>query len=147
MAVLVYGCDMGKSALLVALSPRPWAYVIGSFCVMGHIFSPYLKFKGGKGIATASGVLMGIAPSIWFVCMLVWAGIVAATGYVSLGCLMLSLGYWGGLMIRNQPMEDIVGMGIIVACVFWAHRSNIGRLLNGTEYCFKKREKNTKHKK
>ncbi len=141
LAVLVYGCDMAKSAILVAISPRPYAFVIGAMCVIGHIFSPYLRLKGGKGIATASGVLMGINPGVWLVCVLVWASIVAVTGYVSLSCLLMSLGYWLFLVLTSSPLWDVIGMGVIVACVTWAHRSNIQRLLKGTEYSFKHRKK------
>jgi len=104
-------------------------------CVWGHIFSPWLGFKGGKGIAVAIGCLFvtyGVVPSI--IELLIFAVLVVATRYVSVGsiaaalaCPLLSLWvFWG-----NWPA--VLLCSIAGLTVFWAHRGNLARLREGTE--------------
>ena len=104
-------------------------------CVWGHIFSPWLNFKGGKGIATAVGnefVMYGPIPAI--IELLIFAILVPITKYVSFGSVAAAL--------ACVPIAVIVFWGNPVAVIFasagaltvvWAHRGNIKRLLNGTE--------------
>lgn len=104
-------------------------------CIWGHIFSPWLKFKGGKGIAVAVGCLVVM---FGFVGMLIEVGLFAllviVTRYVSVGsiaaaaiCPFLSLYfYWGDWV-------GVVCCTLAALTVIWAHRSNISRLLSGTE--------------
>jgi glycerol-3-phosphate acyltransferase PlsY len=104
-------------------------------CVWGHVFSPWLGFKGGKGIAVAIGCLFvtyGVVPSI--IELLIFAVLVVATRYVSVGsiaaalaCPLLSLWvFWG-----NWPA--VLLCTIAGLTVFWAHRGNLARLREGTE--------------
>jgi len=119
---------------------RVWERVLlGFIAVLGHSFSPFLKFRGGKGVATSLGVLIGLTVKItvlrpillWAV--LIWLSVFVATGFVSLAS-MVSVTAVPFLMVAlNQPLE-IVSLGIIL-CLFvvWRHRSNIHRLLTGKE--------------
>ena len=104
-------------------------------CVYGHIFSPWLKFKGGKGIAVAIGCLFvtfGVVPSI--IELAIFAVLVVVTRYVSVGSMAAALAcpflalwvFWG-----NWPA--VVFCAITGLTVFWAHRANLGRLLRGEE--------------
>lgn len=104
-------------------------------CTWGHIFTPWLKFKGGKGIAVAIGCLFvtfGPIPSILE--LLIFAVLVVATRYVSVGSMAAALAcpffalwvYWG-----NWPA--VLFCSIAGLTVFWAHRGNLARLRAGTE--------------
>ena len=104
-------------------------------CVYGHIFTPILKFKGGKGVAVAFGCLFatfGVVPSI--VELSIFAVLVIATKYVSVGSMAAALAcpfialwlFWG-----NWPA--VVICSIAGLTVFWAHRGNLRRLLDGEE--------------
>lgn len=104
-------------------------------CVYGHIFSPWLKFKGGKGIAVAIGCLFvtfGPIPAI--IELAIFAVLVATTKYVSVGsmaaalaCPLLSLWvFWGNWIA-------VLFCSITGLTVFWAHRGNLARLREGTE--------------
>lgn len=104
-------------------------------CTLGHIFSPWLKFKGGKGIAVAAACLLFVYGPVGFLVeVLVFAGGIALTRCVSVGsiaaavvCPLLGLYfYWG----QWAPWIIILATACVVV---WAHRANIGRLRAGTE--------------
>ena len=109
--------------------------------ILGHNFPCYLKFKGGKGIAATAGLLAALDLRLGFLCLFVFVAIVAVSRYVSLGSLVISLIFliWNVCMAKSYgiPPECIleydVLAGIICAMAFWRHRSNISRLLHGTE--------------
>lgn len=142
----VFALDFGKGLLsgflgtLVAswVAPELSGVAIAAAflgCVWGHIFSPWLGFKGGKGIAVAIGCLFLTFGVAWSLVELAsFVVVVAATRYVSAGSLVAAVlcpfialhEYWG----------DWVAFALIAAAaitVVWAHRSNIGRLVRGEE--------------
>lgn len=104
-------------------------------CVWGHIFSPWLKFKGGKGIAVAIGCLF-VVFGVWGACLelAVFIVLVLVTRYVSVGSMVAALlcpvlsfvFFWG-----NWPAACVCALGGLT--VFWAHRENLKRLIAGTE--------------
>jgi len=101
--------------------------------ILGHTFSVFLKFKGGKGVATGLGVVFGIAPYNFVLCFALGMGIIALTGYVSLasmtGAVFLSI-----LMFSTrQPAPYAWGILLLAAYVIYKHVPNIKRLINGTE--------------
>lgn len=107
--------------------------------IVGHIWTIFAGFKGGKGVGTAAGVFMGLAPLALSLALIIFVIIVAVTKYVSLGSLLASLSLGIVLYIQrfifNQDIPDvllIVG-SIIVSLIWVAHISNIKRLLSGTE--------------
>ena len=115
--------------------------VCGMVAVLGHMFSPFVGFKGGKGVATGAGVVLAMAPLAFLGAFLVWAILVYLTGYVSLGSVvaaailpLLTLWLYPG---RPTVVWIEAGLG---ALIIWMHRANIRRLLNGTESRFRKRE-------
>ncbi len=127
---------------LAKLDPE-WGVLFGLAAIMGHAFPVYLKFKGGKGVATSAGMLLGVAPlavgigiGVWIVCMVVWR-------YVSLASMAaaatIAVAVWivedKGLVINSA----LTALGVMV---IWLHRANMKRLLNGTESrAGKKKEK------
>jgi glycerol-3-phosphate acyltransferase PlsY len=112
----------------------------GLAAVVGHVFSVFVRFKGGKGVATASGVVLALAPWALLAVTVVWALLVWLTGYVSLASIVAAslfpLAAWLLHDVRGIPLlADIA----LAAFLVWKHRSNLQRLLRGTESRFGKR--------
>lgn len=111
--------------------------------ILGHDFPVFMKFKGGKGIATSFGMLIAIFPVCLPLCVIAFAVSVAATRYVSLGSIMAAvvfavempiLGYLGYLPFSGTDLLEAEILGLIAAVLaIWLHRSNIVRLLHGNE--------------
>lgn len=102
--------------------------------VAGHNWSIYLKFKGGKGVATTAGALLGLMPVVFVSSLCVWIVIYISFKYVSLAsiCAAISLPFF--LFLYNAPFDYMI-MGIIIALIgLIRHKENIKRLLNGTEH-------------
>ncbi len=118
----------------------------GIAAVIGHIFSLFLNFKGGKGINTAAGMLVGIAPIDISVALIVFVLVLFSTGYVSLGSLSAATAFPTTMFIRfNVFHVDIPSYHTLILfsiattlLLFYAHRANIRRLLNGSENRFNK---------
>lgn len=134
--------DIAKGAVPVLLAPPPpWLPVaVGASAVLGHMFSPYVRFKGGKGVATAAGMFLALAPVAVLVAMLVWALCLWLTGYVSLSSIIavLSVPVWILAVGPYSPYTFWAGVAL-VALIIFAHRRNIARLLAGTESRFRTR--------
>ena len=140
--------DIGKGWLPVwyfpqiqpSASPSTWALAYAGAAVMGHVFSFWVGFKGGKGIATSAGALLGLAPVAVVICLGVWLGVVSVTRIVSLASLSAALALPG--VVYFLPDRDGSSMvwfaGAISVFVVWSHRSNIGRLVRGEEGSFRK---------
>lgn len=121
---------------LMPTSPAWLKIACGCAAILGHNFPLYLQFKGGKGVATSAGVLIGIAPGALLIGLAVFAIVFGASRYVSLGSVMAALIippagawlYWK----QDGPLIPIV-LAILGVLVIWRHKVNIRRLLNGTE--------------
>jgi glycerol-3-phosphate acyltransferase PlsY len=135
--------DMAKGAIPVLLL-GPWAglgnggrILLGLVAVAGHVFSVFMRFKGGKGVATGGGVVAGLAPLAFLVALIVWAIIVKFTGYVSLGsilaALVLPIATW---FLAPERRDVVPWLALLCLLVIWLHRANITRLINGTEHRF-----------
>ena len=142
-AVLVLIGDFGKGFLAAWLGWKLGgsamaAYLAGFCAVVGHMFPLYFGFRGGKGVATAAGVILGTCPQVFVVLAVLFAGIIFFSRYVSLGSISVAAVYpllmlfwiWGIPGFLRVEMLCAAGMA---GLVIWAHRSNIGRLLSGTE--------------
>ena len=141
--------DIAKGAISVLLfarwagaEDRPWLpVVLGGAAVLGHMFSPYVRFKGGKGVATAAGMFLALAPVALLLAIPVWALCLWLTGYVSLSSIVaaLSVPAWVWLTTPDSPYVFWASVALAVLIVF-AHRRNIGRLIAGTENRFRTRK-------
>lgn len=103
--------------------------------VIGHNYPVWLKFQGGKGIATTAGGLLRMMPLVFVTVLLVWIVVFAVSRIVSLAslCAALALPVAAWFFLRGDPV--MLGFTILLAALaFWRHRANIGRLLNGTEH-------------
>ncbi|MCL2064708.1 MAG: glycerol-3-phosphate 1-O-acyltransferase PlsY [Candidatus Cloacimonetes bacterium] len=118
--------------------------LVGIFAILGHTFSMFLSFKGGKGVATSAGVFLALCPLNFLGAILFFMLVVFLTKYVSLGSILAII----ALMISNFMFFDLniyVKIFTLIMAIFiiYTHRTNIKRLLNGTEnkISFKKKEK------
>lgn len=126
-------------------STRPHATYFGILaavlCVIGHTFPIWLGFKGGKGVATSAGVFLGLTPLAATASLLVWVIVFETTRYVSVASIVAAscmpvaialLMHWK--MIEGPAL--LYSSSALAILVFWSHRSNFSRLLNGTEQRF-----------
>jgi glycerol-3-phosphate acyltransferase PlsY len=146
-AVPVALFDIAKGAVPVLLfAPQAsrselFAVACGVAAILGHVFSVFVGFKGGKGVATAAGVMLGLTPLALGVAALVWVVVVRVTGYVSLGSIAAAAVLPVAVYLLEQPnTPELLWIDVLVAAgVIVLHRRNIQRLLNGTENRFGKR--------
>ncbi|HEU4830536.1 MAG TPA: glycerol-3-phosphate 1-O-acyltransferase PlsY [Gemmatimonadales bacterium] len=146
-AVPVGLLDIAKGVIPVVLfapqvsASQRVAAACGVAAVIGHVYSIFVRFKGGKGVATAAGVMLGLAPLAIAVLLIVWAAVVFATGYVSLGSVvaasLLPLAVW---VLHPGARALLPVVALVAAGVVWLHRANIRRLLGGTENRFGRRK-------
>lgn len=105
----------------------------GFFCVLGHIFPCYFKFKGGKGVATSGGMVFAIDWRIALILLAVFIIIVLITKYVSLGSIVMALLYPLFICLFHKSLVLTLIAAVFTVIVVVAHRENIKKLLNHTE--------------
>lgn len=105
----------------------------GFFCVVGHIFPCFFKFKGGKGVATAGGMVFVVDWRIALILLAVFIIVVAFTKYVSLGSIIMALLYPVLMFAFHRSIALTVIAAVFTLIVVTAHRSNIKKLFNHTE--------------
>jgi acyl phosphate:glycerol-3-phosphate acyltransferase len=154
IGLAVFTFDMAKGAFPVYFFPR-WAESLGApfanpviaaiLCgiaaIIGHVRPIYLRFgKGGKGVATAAGVFLALAPVQTLLTLVVFGVVLFSSGYVSLGSLTAGLILPVLLALSIGVRSPIFMISVLVAVfVFWTHRANIARLRSGEEHRFGKR--------
>jgi glycerol-3-phosphate acyltransferase PlsY len=108
-------------------------------CVAGHVFTPYARFKGGKGVATAAGAMSAVQLSALAWSLVVWAIVFALGRRVSASSVAAAAAFPVMLWIsKPRPQQSIIVCGVILAVfLIYTHRENIQRLLNGTEPRFR----------
>ncbi len=120
------------------MDPTPTQLGIASaIAISGHCYPIYLKFKGGKGVATALGIFLLLSPKAVLGALLVFVLAVAITRYISLGSVLAALSAPLLILLFNHPQPILLATLFIAMLVIWRHRSNIRRLLDGTESRFK----------
>lgn len=120
----------------------------GLFAMFGHIFPIYIGFKGGKGVATAAGLVTGILPILTLILIFIWAIITFSTRYVSVASLTVAVLLPISILVKkfvlnyNDPSFYVFFFSVIISLfVIIRHRSNIVRLVNGTENRFGSKKK------
>lgn len=130
--------DIGKGVLAVVLAQsigasRPWVLFIGLSVVIGHIFSIFLGFKGGKGVATALGSVLALEPFLSLCLFGIWIGTVIIFGYSSGGALAAFSAFPILAYFLAGDVQLTFFSLAIFALIVYGHTENISRLLNGTE--------------
>ena len=150
---LCFLCDFLKGFLPVFIVMRlypgqGWLIALTALAAMlGHVFPVYLGFKGGKGVSTAAGAALALCPLAVVIAGAVWAGVFFLSRYVSLASLAAALALpvsaWLLKFFAGFALPLPIGLLLIlfVILTFWRHRSNIVRLMNGTESRFQKEKK------
>jgi glycerol-3-phosphate acyltransferase PlsY len=108
--------------------------------ILGHVRSPFLRWKsGGKGVATAGGVFLALATIPTLLSLVAWGATVYLSGYVSLASLVAAVLLPLSIAILMGLRAPVLALSVLVALfVFWTHRANIGRLLRGEEHRFRR---------
>ena len=153
--LLTFLCDALKGfipAFLLPILGNQMGYdfqglEIGLLCgcaaIAGHNWSIFLKFTGGKGVATTAGVLLGVAPAAVGIGLVTWLLLLLSTRYVSVASMTAAIvvpaaAWW--LYLKDGYLLPVV-LSIIGLLMIWKHRTNIQRLLKGTEHRFNFRKK------
>jgi glycerol-3-phosphate acyltransferase PlsY len=136
VAVLV--CDMLKGYIPAALAAAlfdPWfAIFIAAAPVVGHIYSIFLKGRGGKGIATGAAVVLALVPQVFAIILVVWIVLLLTTRYVSVASLVAAFLVPVLAISLDEPLPYKIAGVLVAVIVWWAHRGNIRRLLAGEEH-------------
>lgn len=147
--VVVLLADAAKGWLAVAVAARlisgwlfsagggktcEWAGICAGFCaVVGHNYTCWLYFKGGKGIATSAGVLGALAPWALLIIFGVWAVVLALGRYVSLASIAAAVALPPAAWLTTRDWALTAAAALLTVLVVYKHRANIERLLGGTE--------------
>jgi acyl phosphate:glycerol-3-phosphate acyltransferase len=141
ISALVLICDILKGAIPVFIAysfdRSPWFVgAVAVLAVVGHCWSPFIEFDGGKGVATGAGALIALQPWVAFAILLMVA-IVVLTHYVSLGSIVTAVSIGIALSVAalwdREPPAIAIAALMIAAIIVWRHRGNIDRLLHGSE--------------
>lgn len=135
--------DLAKGFVPAALFPQwdgspewSWALAYGAAAIVGHVFPVYMRFRGGKGVATAAGVFLAIAPKAVVPAVVAWLVLLWLSRMVSLASITAAITLIAGLVVA-EDRPAVLALGVAVALfVIYAHRSNIGRIMRGEEHRF-----------
>lgn len=127
------------AALFPVLADTPtlgWTLAFGTAAIIGHVFSVFVRFRGGKGVATAAGVFLAVAPAAVLAGFVVWIVTLWVGRMVSLASIL-----GASVMVAAVAITDdrpaVLALGVAVAAfIVFAHRTNIRRMLKGEEYRF-----------
>lgn len=136
LAALTLVLDALKATFAVILATTLYGseagLLAGAAAFIGHLFPIWLGFKGGKGVATYIGVLLGVAPATVLIFAFVWLLIARLSRYSSLSALIATLVIPVALWIMGLPQVSLV-MAVLTVISWWRHKTNIERLISGTE--------------
>ena len=135
--------DVGKGILALTLARSlldapvyHWLALVGGAVFLGHIFPVYLRFKGGKGVAAALGVVLFLSPETAFVLIVLFSSVLYFTRYVSLGSLCAAVGLPVAMAFLGRSRHYVTLALVMSFLVIYTHRENIHRLLAGQESKF-----------
>ena len=114
-----------------------WTMLTGMAAFVGHCWPIYLKFRGGKGVATALGIFLYLAPLQTLIAIVLFAATVRLSGYVSLGSMGAAVSLPVMVWLGNGPNDLLIITGIIALLIVLKHQENIRRLLRGEEKSWK----------
>jgi glycerol-3-phosphate acyltransferase PlsY len=135
--------DIAKGAVPTIILPglvgtEAWLpLAVGGAAVVGHVLSVFVRFRGGKGVATAAGVVLALAPLPLLISFVIWVTVLKVSGYVSLASMLGAVVFPLSAALLGTANPYVVPVGVALAAfIVLTHRANIGRLLAGTEHRF-----------
>jgi len=138
--VLTFILDAGKGAAAVFLAGKmtrqdpTWIAAAAAAAVFGHCFPVWLKFRGGKGVATGVGVFIALAPLQVLIVLGIFAVVVALSRYISLGSIIATAAFpFLVHFMKHAPLPITLGAAGAAAIIIGRHHANIARLVKGTE--------------
>jgi len=136
--LIVLVTDVFKGVLAVwigcAAGGQELAALTAFLVLLGHNWSIFLSFKGGRGVATAAGAILILAPAVLFWLVIIWITIILVTRYVSLGSIIAASLAPILMIIFHRPWPYILFTFASAVLIIYCHRANIKRLLSGTEH-------------
>jgi len=135
--------DMAKGFVPAAFFPQldggaawGWALAYGGAAILGHVYSIYLRFHGGKGVATAAGVFLALSPVAVGIAVAGWLAVLRIGRMVSLASIVAAA-ILVAVLILTEGRPEVLTLGILVAAfVIYSHRANVRRILRGEEHRF-----------
>ena len=119
-------------------SPEIVGILAAMSSILGHLYPPWLKFKGGKGVATSAGALLALTPVATLIGIAIWIIVFWLTRYVSLASITAAVVLPIVILVvssqdQHKPKPLVYSSACVAAVVIWRHRSNLSRLMRGTE--------------
>ena len=127
-------------------SPEIVGILAAMFSVLGHLYPPWLKFKGGKGVATSAGALLALTPVATLIGVAIWIIVFWLTRYVSLASITAAVVLPIVILVvrshdQNNGKPLVYSSACVAVVIVWRHRSNLSRLIQGTEPRFTRKRK------
>ena len=141
IGLAVFGLDVFKGFAIVLLATRlgmddPTCTAAGVATIMGHIYPVWLRFRGGKGVATAGGVFGVLSPIAALASVVIFLVVAWWTRYISAGSIVASLILVPLLYVMAAPPSTMIGGSLVTVLILYRHRGNLIRLSDGTERRF-----------
>ncbi len=137
LGFLAFILDFSKGGLVFRFAiiyfKLEYALILGFICVLGHSYSVFLKFKGGKGVASSAGLVLFLNPKLFLILAIVFIAVVFLTRYVSLASIILGILISPIYYILTKNLNNSLILLALGLFVIYRHSSNISRLINGTE--------------
>jgi acyl phosphate:glycerol-3-phosphate acyltransferase len=119
-------------------TPEIFGILAAISSVLGHLYPPWLKFKGGKGVATSAGALLALTPTATLIGVAIWIIVFWLTRYVSLASIIAAVLLPIVILVfssqdQNKGKPLFYSSACVAAVIIWRHRSNLSRLIRGTE--------------
>ena len=119
-------------------SPEIFGILAAMSTVLGHLYPPWLKFNGGKGVATSAGALLALTPIATLIGVAIWIIVFCLTRYVSLASIIAAVALPIVILVfssqdQNTGKSLFYSSACVAAVIIWRHRSNVSRLMRGTE--------------
>jgi acyl phosphate:glycerol-3-phosphate acyltransferase len=126
-------------------SPEIFGILAAMSSVLGHLYPPWLRFKGGKGVATSAGALLALTPIATLIGVAIWVIVFWLTGHVSLASVIAAVVLPIVILVvswndQNKVKPLVYSSVCVAAVVIWRHRSNLSRLIRGTEPRFTRKK-------
>ncbi len=135
--LLVFTLDFAKGALPAVagllIDGRPWAFALGIAAVLGHVFPVTRRFKGGRGVATAGGVMVVVYPLISLGLAVVWLVVAYGLRKASIASLLITVAFPVLVGVSGYGWEEVALTGVLAALIVVRHAANLRRLARGEE--------------